>query len=135
MPAQRYMLRTVFRGVMSVPFLVALVSCGGGDDEPERHEVAGLISISQPSQGSSTPSATAIVRGPRSSTVHTVSWSNSAGGQGSATLGSCGFFPSPIPLPCWEASIPLTVGANVITVIGDGSDGEFGRATITITRT
>ena len=130
------MLRTVFRGVVLAPLLVALISCGGGsDDEPERHEVPGLISISQPSQGSSTSSATALVRGPRSNTVHTVTWSNSAGGTGSATLGSCGFFPSPLPLPCWEASIPLSVGTNVITAIGDGSDGEFCRATITITRT
>ena len=130
------MLRTVFRGVVLAPLLVALISCGGGsDDEPERHEVPGLISISQPSQGSSTSSATALVRGPRSNTVHTVTWSNSAGGTGSATLGSCGFFPSPLPLPCWEAPIPLSVGTNVITAIGDGSDGEFSRATITITRT
>src|SRR5512145_2922045 len=130
------MLRTVFSGVVLAPLLIALISCGGGsDDEAERHEVSGLISISQPSQGSSTSSATALVRGPRSNTVHTVTWSNSAGGNGSATLGSCVFFPLPLPLPCWETSIPLSVGANVITVIGDGSDGEFSRATITITRT
>ena len=117
------------------PLLVALISCGGGDDdEPERHEVSGLIGITEPSPGFSTSGATATLKGTRSNLVHTVSWSNSAGGSGSATLGSCGFFPVPIPLPCWQASVPLTIGANVITVIGDGSDGEFGRATITITR-
>src|SRR5262245_4835564 len=128
------MFRTVLRGVVLVP-LVALTSCGGGDDDaPERHEVQGLIAITEPSPGFSTSSATAALKGTRSNNVHTVRWSNSAGGSGSATLGSCGFFPVPLPLPCWQASVPLTIGANVITVVGDGSDGEFGQATITITR-
>jgi hypothetical protein len=129
------MLRTVLRGVVLAPLVVALISCGGGgDDEPERHEVPGLIAITQPSPGFSTTSDTATLRGSRSSTVHTVRWSNSAGGNGSATLGSCTFFPVPLPLPCWQASILLNFGANVITVIGDGDDGEFGQATTTITR-
>jgi hypothetical protein len=112
-----------------------LVACGGdGDDETAPHEVADLIQITEPSAGFSTSSATVTVKGSRSNVIHSVSWSNSAGGSGSATLGSCGFFPVPLPLPCWQASVPLSIGANVITVTGQGSGGEFGRDTITITR-
>jgi len=111
-----------------------LVGCSGGDDEPARHEVADLIQITEPNSGFSTSSGTATLRGTRSSTVHSVSWSNSGGGCGSANLGSCGFFPVPLPLPCWQASVPLSIGANVITVSGQGSGGEFGTDTVTITR-
>jgi hypothetical protein len=112
-----------------------LVACGGdGDDETAPHEVGDLIQITEPSAGFSTSSATVTVKGSRSNVIHSVSWSNSAGGSGSATLGSCGFFPVPLPLPCWQASVPLSIGANVITVTGQGSGGEFGRDTITITR-
>jgi hypothetical protein len=112
-----------------------LVGCGGGEDEPARHEVADLIQITEPSAGFSTSSATTTLKGSRSSTVHAVSWSNSSGGSGSASLGGCVFFPFPLPLPCWQASVTLNFGTNVITVTGEGSDGEFGKDTITITRT
>jgi hypothetical protein len=113
-----------------------LVGCGAdGEDTPARHEVADLIQITEPGPGLSTASATAILKGTRSSSVHGVSWSNSSGGSGSAALGGCVFFPLPLPLPCWQASVPLNFGANVITVTGEGSDGEFGKDTITITRT
>jgi hypothetical protein len=95
-----------------------LVGCGGGEDAPVRHEVADLIQITEPAPGLSTASATAILKGTRSSTVHAVSWSNSSGGSGSATLGGCVFFPVPFPLPCWQASVSLNFGANVITVTG-----------------
>jgi hypothetical protein len=112
-----------------------LVGCGGGEDAPVRHEVPNLIQITEPGPGLSTASATAILKGSRSSTVHAVSWSNSLGGSGSAALGGCVFFPFPLQLPCWQASVPLNFGANVITVTGEGDDGEFGKDTITITRT
>jgi len=113
-----------------------LAGCGAeGEEAPERHEVADLIQITEPSAGFSTSSATATVRGTRSNLVNSVSWSNSAGGSGSATLGSCGFFPVPLPLPCWQASVSLSIGTNVITVTGQSSTGEFGKDTISITRT
>ena len=130
------MLRKLLRVMVLAPLIVALVSCGGGDDEDTpRHEVPGFIEIYEPDPGFSTTNATVTVKGTGNSTVHTISWNNSAGGNGRGTVGSCLLFPFPLPLPCWQASIPLSIGTNVITVIGDGSEGRFGRATITITRT
>jgi hypothetical protein len=111
------------------------VSCGGGEDEPVRHEVPNLVQITRPSAGFSTSSATVTLEGTRNSGVHTVTWNNSRGGTGNATLGGCVFFPFPLPLPCWQASIPLDFGSNFITVAGEGDEGEFGSDTITITRT
>jgi len=112
-----------------------LVACGGGEDEPARHEVPDLIQITEPSPGFSTTSSTATLKGTRSNQVHSVSWTNSSGGSGSAALTGCVFFPVPFPLPCWQASVSLNVGTNVITVTGEGSDGEFGKDTISVTRT
>jgi hypothetical protein len=130
-------LRTVLRGLVLAPLVVALISCGsgGGDDEPARHEVPGMIDITDASPGFSTSSATVTLKGSRASSVHTVSWSNSRGGHGSADLGSCPFFPFPFPLPCWQAaSIPLFFGENVITVTGEATEGRFSQATTTVTQ-
>jgi hypothetical protein len=127
----------VVSAVLAPLLVVALISCGGGDDDAcERHEVEHLIHITEPTQEPefSTSSATVTLRGARSSDA-AVSWRNSAGGNGPAMLGSCFFFPAPFPLPCWQASIPLSFGSNVITVTGEGSDCEFDEDTITITRT
>ena len=114
--------------------VLALSSCGGGDED-DREERSDLITIN--STPPTTQAASVGLSGTRWSHVGSVTWSNAAGGSGNATLANdvCGF-PLPIPLACnhrWSASIPLFVGGNVITVIGDAGD-EFTRLTVTITR-
>jgi hypothetical protein len=113
--------------------VLALSSCGGGDDRDERPDLITINSTPPTTQATSVG-----LSGTRSTSVDSVTWSNAAGGSGNATLANdvCGF-PLPIPLPCnhrWSASVPLFVGANVITVIGNGGIDEFTRLTVTITR-
>jgi hypothetical protein len=113
-----------------------LASCGGGDDDtPARHEVDGLISSLQVNPASPTSSTSVAVQGFRSTSVSSVTWSNSAGGSGAATLGTCPAFPAPIPLPCFQATIDLNFGSNSITFVGENPrDGEFTQLTISVTR-
>lgn len=127
-------MNSLLRIAMLAPLVVALSACGSGND---MDEVPDLITIN------STPPITQAgsvgLSGTRTSRVDSVTWSNAAGGSGTATLANdvCGF-PLPIPLPCnhrWSASIPLFVGDNVITVIGNDEFLEdFTRLTVTITR-
>ena len=123
---------------MAVPALlvVALTSCGGGGDDSE--EVPDLIAIKPPTE-SRTLAPLVALSGTRASDVHTVNWSNAAGGSGAATLTAEQCFAFPIGhFPCnhgWSASIPLVVGDNLITVTGYGGLDSFTRATVTITRT
>jgi len=57
--------------------------------------------------------------------VTSVTWSNSLGGSGLAD------FTTP---PAWSDSVPLFVGANVITVTSNDAAGNTGTATVTVTR-
>lgn len=126
------------RTALLVPLIVALISCGDGDD---REEIEGLVTIERPTGQPTyqTYAQTVQASGPRWTSVDTVNWSNAAGGSGAANLTfqqNCFAFII-VFAQCnheWNASIPLVIGANVITVIGFGSDGDFGRDTITITR-
>jgi hypothetical protein len=128
------------RTALLAPLVVALISCGGGDD-PE--EIEGLISIDRPTGSPTyeTYAQSVHASGSRSTSVTSVAWTNAAGGNGAANLTlqrNCVAFPIPIVFPecnhAWDATIPLIIGANVITVTGYDSDGDFGRDTITITR-
>lgn len=120
--------------------VIALASCGSGGDDEEGHEVPGLVTIEAPTESPTytTASKEMQLSGSRSDDVFAVSWSNAAGGGGEASLSSreCYFF-SAGPFTCnteWRASIPLVGGENVITVTASGSNGHWGRDTITITR-
>jgi len=117
--------------------VLVVISCGGGGGD-DKEEVPNLITINSVAQN---PTQASLVNlsGTRSSTVNSVTWSNAAGGSGTAALAAdtCGF-PLPFPVPCnerWTATIPLVVGDNLITVIGYGGIDEFTRLTTTIRRT
>ena len=118
------------------PSLVGLSACGGGgEDEPR--EIPGLITIESPSDGDRTCQETIAVSGSRSATAPSVTWSNSAGGSGTATLTGEECFIAGFRLPCntgFNMSVPLAVGTNTITVTATNPDGNFGRDTITLTR-
>jgi hypothetical protein len=126
------------------PLVVALSSCGGGggDEDDQGQEVSGLVTIEAPTESSSYTTLSEMLRlsGSRSDGVYAVNWTNTAGGSGGASLSheeQCYFF-SVGPFPCnheWDASIPLAVGENVITVTGTGSSGNWGRDTISVVRT
>jgi len=128
------------RVAVLVPLVIALSSCGGGDeDEPQ--EIQGLITIESPTANSTygdTYEEAVNLSGSRSQTAREVSWSNAASGSGAATLTAeeCFFF-SAGPFVCntgWSAEVPLVVGTNVITVIAYNPNRDFGQDTITITR-
>ena len=120
------------------PVAAALISCGG-DDHGE--EVEGLIAIEEPTTEPTyeTYEQTARVSGPRSTSVESVAWSNAAGGSGAANLTfrqNCFAFII-VFAECnhaWDATIPLSIGTNVITVVGHGWEGDYTRAAIAITR-
>ena len=123
------------------PLLVGLGACGGGGDEDGPREIEGLVTIETPTASPTfgpTSQMTVNVSGSRSITVNGVTWSNSAGGSGTATITVEQCFPFGVgPIACnhgWSMSVPLAVGANTITVIGTDADGDFGKDTITITR-
>jgi len=127
-------MKSLLRIAMLAPLVVALSACGSGGGD--REEVPDLITIN--STPPTTQAGSVGLSGTRSSSVDSVTWSNAAGGSGTATLANdvCGF-PLPIQLPCnhrWSATIPLFVGDNVITVLGNGALDEFTRLTVTITR-
>jgi hypothetical protein len=121
-----------------LPLVAALISCGGDDDA---EEVEGLISIEMPTSEPTheTYEERALVSGPRWTSVEQVTWNNAAGGNGAANLRferNCYGFLIVFP-ECnhaWDATIPLSIGVNVITVTGYGSEGDYTRATIAITR-
>jgi hypothetical protein len=100
-----------------------------------------LVTIEVPTESSSYSTQSEMLRisGSRSIDVYAVNWTNTAGGSGGAFLShqeQCFFF-SVGPFPCnheWDASIPLAVGENVITVTGSGANGNWGRDTITVVR-
>jgi hypothetical protein len=68
-----------------LPLVAALISCGGDDDA---EEVEGLISIEMPTSEPTheTYEETALVSGPRWTSVEQVTWNNAAGGNGAANL-------------------------------------------------
>jgi hypothetical protein len=120
------------------PLLMGLSACGGDDDDPR--EIEGLVTIESPTGNPTfgpTSQATVNLSGSRSVTVNAVTWSNSAGGSGTATLTvqECVLFG--VRIACnhgWSMSVSLAVGTNTITVHGTDSEGDFGQDTITITR-
>lgn len=120
--------------------LLGLSACGGGGDDGPR-EIQGLVTIESPTESPTfgpVSQATVIVSGSRSLTAQSVTWSNAAGGSGTAdlTVQQC-FFGAAGPFDCnhgWTMSVPLAVGTNPITVTGTNPSGDFGRDTITITR-
>jgi hypothetical protein len=121
---------------MLAPLVIALASCGG--DEEERREVEGFVTINATSQ---TYRATLELSGTRYASAHTVNWTTGAGASGPANLtfqSNCVLFPLPIVVSeCnhrWNASVPLLLGANSITVMAFGDDGDWGQATTTVTR-
>ena len=125
--------------VALVPVL-ALSACGGGGDDGPR-EIQGLVTIESPTESPTfgpVSQATVIVSGSRSLTAQSVTWSNAAGGSGTAelTVQQC-FVGGAGPFDCnhgWTMSVPLTIGTNTITVTGTNPSGDFGRDAITITR-
>ena len=124
-------------GLMLAPAVVALISCAGEEDE--RNEVEGFVTINAVT--APMYRATPALSGSRYTSAHTVNWRTDAGASGSANLTlqrNCVAFPIPFVFPecnhAWNASIPLVVGTNTITVIGFGDDGDWGQAAITITR-
>jgi hypothetical protein len=119
------------------PSLVGLSACGGGGDEDRPSEIPGLITIESPASSGQTCAATVTVSGSRSATAPSVTWSNSAGGSGTAQLTGEECFIAGFRLPCntgFNMSVPLAVGANTITVTATNPDGDFGRDAITLTR-
>ena len=126
--------------VVLAPLLAGLSACGGGDDDAPR-EISGLVTIEFPTASPAfgpVSQATVDLSGSRSLTVNAVTWSNSAGGSGTATLTVQECFPFGVgPIPCnhgWSMSVPLAVGTNTITVIGtNAGSADFGQDTITIT--
>jgi hypothetical protein len=126
------------RTTLLLPLAVVLISCGGDDDG---QEVEGLITIEKPTAEPTyeTYEETARVSGPRWTSVESVTWSNAAGGNGAANLTvqrNCVvlFFVFSECNHAWDASIPLAIGTNVITVTGHGWEGDYTRAAIAITR-
>lgn len=118
------------------PSLVGLSACGAGDED-QPSEIPGLITIESPRDGSLTCQETIAVSGSRSATAPSVTWSNSAGGSGSATLTGDECFFAGFRFPCntgFNMSVPLAVGTNTITVTATNPDGDFGRDTITLKR-
>ena len=119
------------------PLLVGLSACGGGGDEDRPSEIPGLITIESPGDSGPTCAATVTVSGSRSATATSVTWSNSAGGSGTAQLTGEECFIAGFRLPCntaFNMSVPLAAGANTITVTATNPGGDFGRDTITLTR-
>jgi hypothetical protein len=118
------------------PAVMALASCGG----EERSEIADFVEID--SVAPPIYRSTIALGGSRSRGAHTVAWLTDTGASGTATLTfqrNCSlapFFPIVVD-ECnhrWSASVPLNLGTNNITVIGEGSDGDWGQARITIAR-
>lgn len=131
---------TGMRRTLALPLIALLISCGG---QEEGREIEGMLTIEEPTDAPTYETYAQAVRvsGPRWTDVESVTWVNAAGGAGGAELTlqrNCVAFPLPFVFAeCnheWNASVPLQVGANVITVIGYDSDHDFGRDSITITR-
>jgi hypothetical protein len=119
------------------PLLVGLGACGGGGDEDQPREIPGLVTIESPGDSRPTCAETVTVSGSRSATAPSVTWSNSAGGSGTAALTGEECFIAGFRLPCntgFNMSVPLAVGTNTITVTATNPGGDFGRDTITLTR-
>jgi len=156
--------------LVALAMLVA-VSCGGGDDEeepppnPNGNVGRGTLTIEIPTSEAAytaPPSANTVdlsgtafntffffschFGGPHtaSDTRVTVSWSNAAGGSGTASqsVSCCGFgvngflcdHHNSVGHHSWNASIPIVAGTNLVTVIATDPSGNLGRDTITITR-
>ena len=120
--------------------LLGLGGCGGGDGDDPR-EIDGLVTIEMHTSDATfgpTPQDTINISGSRSLTAGAVAWSNSAGGSGTGVLTVEECFPLGVgPIPCnhgFSMTVPLAVGINIITVTGTNPSGDFGRDTITITR-
>lgn len=129
-----------------------LTGCGGGGGSPpDPNRVgAGWITISGPS---TTDSSTALVSGEAfvsptwwrcctgdaSDTGVTINWSNAttgASGTASQTPQYGWLFQYfLLSSQIWNASIPLAVGSNVITVTATDPSDNLGRASLTVTRT
>lgn len=100
---------------------------------------APVVTISSPTNNSSTTSSSVAVGGMTTDNdyVASVTWSNSLGGNGSASVStSWSGTAVPVSSTTWSIStVPLSIGTNVITVTGHDASGNPGTAVLTVTRT
>jgi len=155
------MLRLIATAGLVALGTIGFASCGGGGGE-EPPPNRGSLTITIPSTDPfATSSATVDVAGIAFNTNFftscsfvgvesggggtgvTVTWTNSAGGSGTASQEKhcCGFsFPgvlcnsfNTVGFHDWSATIPLVAGTNVVTVTARDASGNTGVDTITIT--
>ncbi len=133
----------------------ALVSCSGGEGETAPDVPSGgFVSIEQPTTASRyvadgsalllqgeafiSPTHRRCCTGSATDTGVTVSWANANSGEaGSATQRPvyCVFiFQLVLCDHEWEASVPLVMGSNIITVRAFDPDGRVGSATLVVMR-
>lgn len=154
--------------LLATAALSAAASCGGGgDEEPQDPNKIGRGTLTiespttEPAYKASPTANTAPLSGTAFNTAFlikcqaggtytgkdtgvTITWSNSAGGSGTAsqTVGCCGIgvdgflcdHHNSVGHHSWSASVPIVAGTNVITVTGTDTAGNLGRDTITVTR-
>ena len=134
-------------------FCAALITaCGGGGGVTVEQDLggAGWVTISGPDTTSGltasvsgkafiSPTMQRCCSGDASDTGVTVSWSNEttgASGPAVQTPKYGYFFFTPfLSGHRWSASVPLALGSNVITVTASDSSGNFGHASLTVSRT
>jgi hypothetical protein len=143
--------------------VMALASCGGGGAEEGPPRSRARITIEIPSTDSfSTTSSAAFLSGVAfnsnlftscsfftpedggDGTGVTVTWSNSTGGSGTASQSKncCGFgvngflcdHHNEVGSHNWSVSVPIAVGANVVTVRASDASGNSATDTVTISR-
>ena len=102
--------------------LLLLMAAAGGNSPPT---IAITIPTSSPTfSTATTPLTVGGTAAAGTGSLTSVTWTNSAGGSGTAT-----------GTTSWSASIPLQAGSNVITAVVHDSLGSQGSATLTVTLT